>query len=91
MIRELAQLVKDFPGEAPVLIEMETSQGPRTLALGPDYRVEPAPDFFAEVKALLGPAAVALEMVERQMPRQRLGASTRPRESPIAARGVKCP
>jgi hypothetical protein len=29
------------------------------LALGPDYRVEPAADFFAEVKALLGPAAVA--------------------------------
>ena len=37
----------------------QTSQGPRTLALGPDYRVEPAADFFAEVKALLGPAAVA--------------------------------
>jgi len=42
-----------------VLIEMQTSQGPKTLALGPDYRVEPAPDFFAEVKALLGPAAVS--------------------------------
>jgi hypothetical protein len=37
---------------------METSEGPRTLQLGPDYQVEPAPDFFAEVKALLGPAAV---------------------------------
>jgi hypothetical protein len=32
---------------------------PKTLALGPDYRVEPAADFFAEVKALLGPAAVS--------------------------------
>jgi DNA polymerase-3 subunit alpha len=59
VIRELAQLVKEFRGAAPVLIEMQTSQGPRMLALGPDYRVEPAADFFAEVKALLGPAAVS--------------------------------
>ena len=59
VIRELAQIVKEFRGSAPVVIEMETSQGARTLALGPDYRVEPAPDFFAEVKALLGAAAVS--------------------------------
>jgi DNA polymerase-3 subunit alpha len=59
VIRELAQLVKEFRGAAPVLIEMQTSHGPKTLALGPDYRVEPAADFFAEVKALLGPAAVS--------------------------------
>jgi DNA polymerase-3 subunit alpha len=59
VIRELAQIVKEFRGAAPVLIEMETSQGPRTLALGPEYRVEPAADFFAEVKALLGAAAVS--------------------------------
>ena len=51
--------MKEFRGAAPVLIEMQTSQGPRMLALGPDYRVEPAADFFAEVKALLGPAAVS--------------------------------
>jgi len=29
------------------------------LELGPKYRVKPVPDFFAEVKALLGEAAVA--------------------------------
>jgi DNA polymerase-3 subunit alpha len=58
VIRELAQIVKEFRGAAPVRIQMETSEGPRTLQLGPDYQVEPAPDFFAEVKALLGPAAV---------------------------------
>ena len=33
--------------------------GPATLEFGPDYRVRPEPDFFAEVKALLGEAAVA--------------------------------
>jgi hypothetical protein len=58
VIRELALIVKEFRGAAPVSILMETSEGSRTLQFGPDFRVEPAPDFFAEVKALLGPAAV---------------------------------
>jgi len=58
VIRELAQILKEFRGQAPVTVLMETSQGPKTLAFGPDYRVDPAPDFYAEVKSLLGPAAV---------------------------------
>jgi DNA polymerase-3 subunit alpha len=58
VIRELAALVRDFPGEAPVYVALATSVGERTLALGPDYRVKPDPDFFAEVRALLGEAAV---------------------------------
>ena len=33
--------------------------GRGTLQLGPGFRVRPEPDFFAEVKALLGEAAVA--------------------------------
>ena len=59
MIRELARLVGDFPGESPVFVSLETSEGPKTLALGPRYRVQPDPNFFAEAKALLGEAAVA--------------------------------
>jgi len=59
LIRELAALVKDFPGEAPVYVALETSLGARTLALGPDYRVKPDADFYAEARALLGEAAVA--------------------------------
>jgi DNA polymerase-3 subunit alpha len=58
LIRDLASLVRDFPGEAPVYVEMTTSEGPKLLRLGPDYRVQPVADFFAEVKALLGEAAV---------------------------------
>jgi DNA polymerase III subunit alpha len=58
IIRELAAVVRDFPGEAPVVVDLETSEGPRTLQFGSDYRVKPEPDFFAEVKALLGEAAV---------------------------------
>ncbi len=58
LIRDLANVVRDFPGEAPVLIDMVTSAGPKTLRLGPGHKVQPVPDFFAEVKALLGEAAV---------------------------------
>jgi len=42
-----------------VILALETSQGPRTLALGQAYKVRPVPDFFAEARALLGEAAVA--------------------------------
>jgi DNA polymerase-3 subunit alpha len=59
IIRELAAVVRDFPGEAPVVVDLVTSEGPRTFQFGTDYRVKPEPDFFAEVKALLGEAAVA--------------------------------
>ncbi len=59
VIQELARLVKDYPGEAPVYVALDTTLGPKTLALGPDYRVQPDSDFLAEAKALLGEAAVA--------------------------------
>jgi len=58
LIRELATLVRDFPGDAPVYLSHETSLGERMLALGPEYRVKPEADFFAEVRALLGEAAL---------------------------------
>jgi DNA polymerase-3 subunit alpha len=57
LIRELALLVRDFPGEAPVVVALDTSEGPKTLTLGSEFRVSPVPDFFAEAKALLGGAA----------------------------------
>jgi DNA polymerase-3 subunit alpha len=59
LIRELAGLVRDYRGDAPVVVALETSEGLRTLVFGSDYRVQPVADFFAEVKALLGEAAVA--------------------------------
>jgi DNA polymerase III subunit alpha len=57
-LRELGHVVRDYPGEAKVVIALETSEGPRTLEFGDGYRVAPVPDFYAEVKALLGEAAV---------------------------------
>ncbi len=59
IVRELSHVVRDFPGDAKVVVSLETSEGPRTLELGPAYRVRPEADFFAEVKALLGEAAVS--------------------------------
>jgi DNA polymerase III subunit alpha len=59
LVRDLAELLREYPGDAKVLAAIETSAGPVTLAFGPDYRVRPEPDFFAEVKSLLGESAIA--------------------------------
>jgi len=56
LIKELADIVERYPGEAPVYIEAVTSVGPRLLELG--TKVQPIADFFAEAKTLLGEAAV---------------------------------
>jgi DNA polymerase III subunit alpha len=58
VVRDLALLVKDFPGESRVNLLLEMTDGPRQFVLGPQYKVKPVPDFFAEAKALLGEAAV---------------------------------
>jgi DNA polymerase-3 subunit alpha len=59
IVRDLSHVVKDFPGDAKVVLALETTDGLKTLELGPGYRVAPVPDFYAEVKALLGEAAVS--------------------------------
>ncbi|HZU21080.1 MAG TPA: DNA polymerase III subunit alpha [Gaiellaceae bacterium] len=59
LIRELARLIRDFPGESPVYADLITSQGKRVYAFGPQFKVKPAPDFYAEVKMLLGESAIA--------------------------------
>ncbi len=58
VIRELAHVVRVHPGDSQVYVDLVTSVGPKLLELGPDYRVDPGPDFFAEVRLLLGEAAV---------------------------------
>jgi DNA polymerase-3 subunit alpha len=59
VIRELARLVREFPGDSPVYLSLDTSEGPKTYALGPGYRVRPDADFLAEARSLLGGASVA--------------------------------
>jgi DNA polymerase-3 subunit alpha len=53
---ELARLIREFPGESPVIVEVDTSDGRKRLRLGPAYKVRPEPDFFAEVRVLGGDA-----------------------------------
>jgi DNA polymerase-3 subunit alpha len=58
LIKELGSVVQQFPGDALVYLDVITSYGEKKLELGENYRVNPAPDFFAEVRSLLGAAAV---------------------------------
>ena len=58
IIRELADLVKEYPGESPVYVSLETSLGPKTLALGPKHRVTIDSDFLTDARQRLGIEAV---------------------------------
>ena len=58
-IDELKALVREFPGDHPVIVELLTSRGPKRLRLGASFRVRPESAFFAEVRARLGDATLA--------------------------------
>ena len=51
-------MLEHFPGDAEVLLEMETSAGLRRLRFGPGYRVSPSDALRAELDDLLGPDAL---------------------------------
>jgi DNA polymerase-3 subunit alpha len=55
-VDELARIIKEFPGDASVVMEVATDEGARVLRLGPGYKVRPASDFFSEVRVLGGEA-----------------------------------
>jgi DNA polymerase III subunit alpha len=57
---DLRQTIEDFPGPAEVLVEIQTSTGPRRLRLGKDYRVGHTPTLRAELEHALAPAAAAV-------------------------------
>jgi DNA polymerase-3 subunit alpha len=58
VIDDLKMLIGEFPGHAPVVLELATSAGAKRLRLGPSYRVNPEGAFFAEAKAILSDAAL---------------------------------
>ncbi|MDX6543724.1 MAG: polymerase subunit alpha [Gaiellaceae bacterium] len=59
IVRELRDLVTRFPGEAPVLVTIQMSDGAKKLLqFGPAYRVQADTDFITEVRQLLGASAV---------------------------------
>jgi DNA polymerase-3 subunit alpha len=58
-IDDLKHLLANFPGESDVVLEMQMGAGdPRTLKLGPCYKVTPTPTLRAELEHVLGPAAL---------------------------------
>jgi DNA polymerase-3 subunit alpha len=59
-IEELKHVIGNFPGSAEVVLEMDTTTGPRRLRLGEAYRVEPTPTLRAELEQVLAPACLAV-------------------------------
>jgi DNA polymerase-3 subunit alpha len=54
LFEELQTIFEHVPGDAEVLLEMETRQGLRRLRFGSDYCVRPSAALDAEIDALLG-------------------------------------
>ncbi|MEY2442734.1 MAG: polymerase subunit alpha, partial [bacterium] len=59
IIEDLKHLLANFPGESDVVLEVQMSGGdPRTLKLGPSYKVAPTPTLRAELEHVLGPGSL---------------------------------
>ena len=58
IIDRLKHVFECFPGDSEVVLDIRTADGPRTLRLGPSYRVAPTPSLRAELASILGPAAL---------------------------------
>jgi DNA polymerase III subunit alpha len=53
VIEDLKHLIESFPGPTEVVLEMDTTAGPRRLRLGEAYRVAPSPTLLAEFEQVL--------------------------------------
>jgi DNA polymerase-3 subunit alpha len=59
LIDDLKSVLENFPGEAEVMLEMQTREGMRKLRFGEGYRVRRSAALDAELHALLGSPAQA--------------------------------
>jgi len=59
LVDELKAVLEHHKGDADVHLVMQTSDGPRSLRLGNDYRVRPSSGLLAEIDHVLGQAALA--------------------------------
>ena len=59
IIDDLKSVFANFPGEAEVMLEMSTREGPRRLRFGKDYRVTPSAGLKAELDELLNQPPMA--------------------------------
>ena len=58
VIDELKHVLGNHPGEREVVLQLETSSGPRLLRLGGDFKVNETPSLRAELAKILGPEAL---------------------------------
>jgi DNA polymerase-3 subunit alpha len=58
LMGDLKSVLEHFPGHTEVLVEMDTSTGPRRLRFGPGYRVSASVALRSELDELLGPDAL---------------------------------
>jgi len=58
-LERLGRLLREHEGASPVVITVETSQGARTLRLGPEYRVAQTPTLLVELQRLFGEQVLA--------------------------------
>lgn len=59
-LAELKRLLADHRGEAPVVVDVATAEGPRRLRLGEEFRVDPRDrSLVAELKTLFGERCLA--------------------------------
>jgi len=59
LMDELKSLFEDHKGESDVHLVMQTSEGPKKLRFGSEYRVEPSTGLRYEIGQLLGPDSIA--------------------------------
>ncbi len=59
LVDELKAVLEHHKGDAEVHLVMQTSEGPKSLRLGNEYRVRPSSHLLAEIDHLLGQAALA--------------------------------
>ncbi len=60
VIDELKHVIGNFPGPAEVVLEMDTTSGPRHLRFGDAYRVQPTSTLRAELEHVLSPACLTV-------------------------------
>lgn len=59
LITEVREVLTRHPGDAPVYIKVVTRNGSQTVQAGDRFRVDPGPDLFGDLKALLGPGCLS--------------------------------
>jgi len=60
VVDELKDILADFPGKVPVVLQMVGGERKTRLRVGDSWRVDPVGGLYAELKALLGESCVGV-------------------------------